>query len=99
LIIRALEGVYGNLEGTLLETLSRLFAQNVRIYAYPMAATELRERLKGLPLGGWEWSETNGLVSAAQLRRTPPLGHLFDYLLASNFLVPLQAATTLKAGG
>ena len=98
LIIRALEGVYGNLEGTLLETLARLFAQNVRIYAYPMASTELRERLKGLPLGGWEWSETNGLVSAAQLRRAPPLGHLFNYLLASNFLVPLQATTTLEAG-
>ena len=98
LIIRALEGVYGNLEGTLLETLSRLFAQNVRIYAYPMASTELRERLKGLPVGGWEWSETNGLVSAAQLRRTPPLGHLFNYLLDSNFLVPLQVSASLEAG-
>jgi len=97
LIIRALEGVYGNLEGTLLETLARLFAQNVRIYAYPMASTELGERLKGLPVGGWEWSETNGLVSATQLRRTPPLGHLFSYLLASNFLVPLEVPAALKA--
>ena len=97
LIIRALEGVYGNLEGTLLETLSRLFAQNVRIYAYPMASTELQERLKGLPVGGWEWSETNGLVSATQLRRTPPLGHLFNYLLASNFLVPMEVTATLEA--
>jgi hypothetical protein len=97
LIIRALEGVYGNLEGTLLETLARLFAQNVRIYAYPMASTELQERLKGLPVGGWEWSETNGLVSATQLRRTPPLGHLFNYLLASNFLVPMEVTATLEA--
>ena len=98
LMIRAFEGIYGNLEGRLLEALARLFAQNVRIYAYPMAATELRERLKGVSAAGWEWSETNGMVSAAQLRRAPPLGHLFDYLLASNFLVPMQDPASLKAG-
>jgi hypothetical protein len=97
LMIRAFEDIYGNLEGRLLEALARLFAQNVRIYAYPMAATELRERLKGVPAAGWEWSETNGTVSAAQLRRAPPLGHLFNYLLASNFLVPMQVPATLKA--
>jgi hypothetical protein len=89
LIIRAFEDIYGNLEGRLLEALARLFAQNVRIYAYPMAATELRERLKGVSASSWEWSETNGMVSAAQLRRGPPLGHLFAYLLASSFLVPM----------
>src|SRR6202035_573983 len=36
LLIRAFESVYGNLEGRLLEALARLFAQNVRIYIYPM---------------------------------------------------------------
>ncbi|MGB7281246.1 MAG: hypothetical protein WBE13_03205 [Candidatus Acidiferrum sp.] len=97
LIIRAFEDVYGNLEGRLLEALARLFAQNVRIYAYPMTATELRGKLKGISATGWEWSETNGLVSATQLRREPPLGHLFAYLLASNFLVPLQVPATLRA--
>jgi hypothetical protein len=35
---------------------------------------------------GLEWSETNGWVSAEQLRVAPPLGHLQAYLLASNFL-------------
>ena len=34
--------------------------------------------------------ETNGWVSATQLRHAPPLGHLFAYLLASNFLVPMR---------
>jgi hypothetical protein len=97
LIIRAFEDIYGNLEGRLLEALARLFAQNVRIYAYPMPATELRERLNAISASGWEWSETNGLVSATQLRRAPPLGHLFAYLLASNFLVPIQVPATLKA--
>jgi hypothetical protein len=97
LIIRALESDYGNLEGRLLEALARLFAQNVRIYAYPMTAADLRERLKGFSASNWEWSETNGLVSATQLRRAPPLGHLLAYLLASNFLVSMQVPATLPA--
>jgi hypothetical protein len=90
LLIRAFEDVYGNLEGRLLEALARLFAQNVRIYVYPMTAADLREWLKTASVTGWEWSETNGWVSASQLRRAPPLGHLFAYLLASNFLVPMR---------
>jgi hypothetical protein len=69
----------------------------VRIYAYPMSSTELRERLKDFSVSGWEWDETNGMVSATQLRPAPPLGHLFAYLLASNFLVPMQVPATLKA--
>jgi len=97
LIIRAFADIYGNLEGKLLEALARLFAQNVRIYAYPMAATELRESLNAISAAGWEWSDTNGIVSANQLRHPPPLGHLFAYLLASNFLVPIQVPVTLKA--
>jgi hypothetical protein len=90
LIIRASEDVYGNLEGRRLEALARLFAQNVRIYAYPMTAADLREWLKSVSITGWEWSETNGWVSAGQLRSAPPLGHLFAYLLASKFLVPMR---------
>jgi hypothetical protein len=90
LMIRAFEDIYGNLEGRLLEALARLFAQNVRIYVYPMTAADLREWLKSASANGWEWSETNGWVSADQLHCAPPLGHLFAYLLASNFLVPMR---------
>jgi hypothetical protein len=97
LMIRAFEDIYGNLAGRLLEALARLFAQNVRIYAYPMPAAELRARLKGISASGWEWRETDGLVSASQLVHAPPLGHLFAYLLASNFIVPIQVPATLKA--
>jgi hypothetical protein len=97
LMIQAFEGIYGNLEGRLLEALARLFAQNVRIYVYPMSSTELRERLESLSPSSWEWSETNGMVSATQVRRAPPLGHLFAYLLASNFLIPVQVPASLKA--
>ena len=97
LVIRAFEDSYGNLEGRLLEALARLFAQNVRIYAYPMTTTDLQEKLKGVPATGWGWSDTNGLVSATQLRHSAPLGRLFEYLLASNFLVPIQVPASLKA--
>jgi hypothetical protein len=97
LMIRAFEDIYGNLEGRLLEALARLFAQNVRIYAFPMTAADLRAELEALSATDWEWTETNGLVSAAQLRRAPPLGHLFAYLLASNFLVPIQVPAAAKA--
>jgi hypothetical protein len=69
----------------------------VRIYAYPMSSTQLREKLKGVSASGWEWSETDGMVSADQVRHAPPLGHLFAYLLASNFLVPIKIPATLKA--
>ncbi len=93
LMMRASEDAYGNLEGRRLEALARLFAQNVRIYVYPMTATDLREWLKGASSTGWEWTETNGWVSASQLRPAPPFGHLFDYLLASNFLVPMRVPT------
>jgi hypothetical protein len=31
------------------------------------------------------------------VRRAPPLGHLFAYLLASNFLIPVQVPASLKA--
>jgi hypothetical protein len=65
LVIRAFEDVYGNLEGRRLEALARLFAQNVRIYVYPMTATDLREWLQSVSITGWEWSETNGWVLQA----------------------------------
>jgi hypothetical protein len=68
-----------------------------RIYAYPMTAEDLREWLNAASASGWEWSETAGWVSAAQLRREPPLGHLFAYLLASNFIVPMQVPAALRA--
>jgi len=98
LIIRAFEDPYGNVEGNRLGALARLFAQNVRICAYPMTAADLREFLDTLgSASNWEWSETNGWVSAAQLRCAPPLGHLFAYLLASNFIVPMQVPASLKA--
>jgi hypothetical protein len=95
LIIRAFEDPYGSLEGNRLGALARLFAQNVRICAYPMSAADLCEWLNTASASGSEWSETTGWVSAAQLRCAPPLGHLFA--IASNFTVPMQVPAALKA--
>jgi hypothetical protein len=90
LLIRAFVDPYGNLEGMRFEALARLFGQNARVYAYPMAARDLQEWIDVNSVTGWEWSETNGWVSAEQLRHSPPLGHLYEYLLANNFFVPMK---------
>jgi len=45
--------IYGNLEGSRLEALGRLFAQNVCIYAYPMhSASQPAATVKGRRGGG-----------------------------------------------
>ena len=55
-----------------------------------MTAINLKEAIKVFSAIDLEWNETKGWVSAEQLRFTPPLGHLYAYLLASNFLVPMR---------
>jgi len=90
LLIRAFDDPYFNLEGRLLEALARLLAQNVRIYAYPMTAIDLEQAIKVFSAIDLEWNETRGWVSAEQLRFTPPLEHLYAYLLASSFLIPVR---------
>lgn len=97
LLIRAFTDSYGKLAGSFLGAVSRLLAQNVRMYAYPMTSKDLQEAVQNLAATGWEWSETNGWISARQLRSAPPLGHLYNYVLASEFLVPLQIPMTLAA--
>jgi hypothetical protein len=54
LIIRAFEDPYGSLEGNRLGALACLFAQNVRIYAYPMTAADLCEWLNTASASAWE---------------------------------------------
>ena len=53
--------------------------------------------MDGHSVTGWEWSEANGWVSARQLGHIPPLGHLYAYLLASNFLVSMETPAGLTA--
>jgi len=97
LMIRAFEDPYSKLNSSFLEALARLFAQNVRIYAYPMTTEDLKETIQALGATSWNCTETNGWVSADQLSIAPPLGHLYAYLLASKFLVPMQTPATMSA--
>lgn len=90
LLLRTLNDQYFNLEGKRLEALARLFAQDVRIYVYPMRAPDLEEAVKDFPHTGLEWDETNEWVSANQLRIVSPIGHLYNYLISSNFLSPIS---------
>src|SRR5262249_40424032 len=91
LLIRVFEDRYSKLDRRLLEALSRLFAQNVRIYSYTMKTADFQDVIQASSATPWEWNERNGWVSAADLRAAPPLSHLFDYVIASRFLIPIQA--------
>jgi hypothetical protein len=90
LLVRVWESRYNNLPGSFLEALSRLLPQNVRIYAYPMNSKDLEQAIQSISAIHWQWTDTNGWVSARQLHPPPPLDHLYDYVLASNFLIPLE---------
>jgi hypothetical protein len=78
------------LAGALLEALARLFARNVRVYAYAMRADVLAERL-GAPSmrAGGDEPEGEALITADHLRPAFPYGHLYQYLLDTGFIVPL----------
>jgi len=95
LLVRTWEYRYTKLAGSFLEALSRLLAQNVRIYAYPMTSLDLQHSIEDLSATGWQWDETDGWVSARQLHPPPPLSHLYDYVLDSNFLVPMQTPVAM----
>jgi hypothetical protein len=90
LLVRIWEYRYTNLPGSFLEALSRLLPRNVRMYAFPMSSKDLQQAVQGISTANWQWTETNGWVSARELHPPPPLGFLYDYVLASNFLVPLE---------
>lgn len=90
LLVRIWEYRYTNLHDSFLDGLSRLLAQNVRIYGYPMTSKDLKQAIQGISATGWQWTETNGWVSARDLHPPSPLGHMYDYVLASNFLIPLE---------
>jgi hypothetical protein len=90
LLVRTWEHRYTKLAGSLLEALSRLLTQNVRIYAYPMTSGDLQQSIQDIAAKGWEWTVEDGWVSASQLHPPSPLRHLYEYALASNFFVPMQ---------
>ena len=89
-LIRVFQDAHYHLEGRILEGISRLFAQNVRVCAYPMTVSALQEQLRALSAEGWELTDTGGWVTADRLRPAPPLSHLYAYLIATGFIDPMQ---------
>ena len=88
-LVQVLQGYLG-LEGRILEGVSRLLARNVRLYVYPMSSEDLRKRLGQTVGKKWIPDGAGELVGADRVRPTPPLGHLYDYLLASEFIRPME---------
>jgi hypothetical protein len=97
LLVRIWEYRNSRLPGSFLEALSRLLAQNVCIYAYPMRSRDLQEAAQSISATGWQWTDTHGWVSAHQLHPPSPLDHLYNYVLASKFLVPMDIPVDLNA--
>lgn len=88
-LVRALEDTYRELPGSLLEGLARLFRLNVRVSVFPMSVADLQEWLKSESVAGWSWEENDGLVYASKLRPAKPLDFLYQYLIASEFILPM----------
>jgi hypothetical protein len=86
-LVRVFEDRYGDLPGTLLEGIARLFAQNVHVSVYPAAVQELQKQVGAGRLGGWSWKEVDGMVSADNLHLSKPLDSLYQYLLDAKFIL------------
>ena len=92
-LLRVFGDEYRHLGGSTLKAISLLFSQNVRIYAYQMPTTAVREWLNKLGASGWEWTDNDGSVLADSLKPPGPLRYLYEYLLASRFIVPVQSSS------
>jgi hypothetical protein len=96
-LVRVFDYEYSNLAGNLLEMISRLFSQNVRVYTYPMPKAALKDWIDRMRGKGWSSEDMGDMVHADALRPPGAMGHLYQYLLASNFVVPIQNPAEAKA--
>jgi hypothetical protein len=89
LMLRAMHDTYEELAGSLLEGIARLFRLNVRLSVFPMSVVDLEQWLRAASFTDWEWQESNGMVHASKLRPAKPLAYLYQYLIASGFIIPM----------
>jgi hypothetical protein len=61
-----------------------------------MRSRDLQEAAQSVSATGWQWTDTHGWVSAHQLHPPSPLDHLYNYVLASKFLVPMDIPADLN---
>jgi len=84
---------YHDLDGALLEALAHLFAANVRMYVHPMPPP--RPDQLHHEVAAWVGPpRADGLVGLEQLQIPRPISHLFDYLVESGFLCPIEPEST-----
>jgi hypothetical protein len=58
---------------------------------FPMSAADLQEWLNSVSISDWTWEERNGEVHASKLHPAKPLDYLYQYLIASEFIIPMPA--------
>ena len=84
---------YHDLDGALLEALAHLFAANVRMYVHPMPPPR-PDQLHHEVVAWVGPPRADGLVGLEQLQIPRPISHLFDYLVESGFLCPIEPEST-----
>lgn len=92
---------YQHLEGRLLEGVARLFGSDVRVLAFPCSREELLDLNSRDPSQEWEFAGVGEWITADEVRPALPHRHLYEYLLASGFVVsisPLSSAPLVASG-
>jgi hypothetical protein len=98
LLVRILEAqFYQSLPGSLLEGMGKLFANDVKLYVYPMPREMVTRALSAgtakdkVQLRDSPPSGSSSLISADDLLLSPPVSHLYHYLRESGDVVPIEA--------
>jgi hypothetical protein len=97
LLVRVFTDTYENTVGTRLEGIARMFAQNVRMYAYPMPQSKLKEWMKSNSVTGWDWTASEGWVTADRLMPSTSTKYLYQYVQASQLIIPLHNPTAQES--
>jgi hypothetical protein len=92
------EQFYDSLPGRLLEGLGKLFAQNVKVHAYPMRRGDVVAAL-GPRAGRFRIGGSDGAaVTADDIEPAPPADHLYRYLRTAGLVIPVGVGRG-KSGG
>ena len=87
------EKFYTDLSGGLLESLGRLFKDQMKLYVYPMhepSANVLATLANKGESGIWQRQASNEIVTADNLKVAHHLRHLYAHLLENGYLVGIQ---------
>jgi len=81
---------YDALVGSLLEGMGKLFASNVKFYAYPMPRAAVTKALGSGPSRVRVADSKSAVIGADDLILEPPLLHLYRYLREAGWVVPIE---------